>query len=84
LRLSPVFTLTALLTLAIGIGATTAIFSLINTVMLQTLPVNDPGSLYRIGTGDDCCIEGGPQDHWGMFSYAFYQQIEKNTRSSNS
>ena len=47
--------------------------------MLQTLPVNDPGSLYRIGTGDDCCIEGGPQDHWGMFSYAFYQQIEKNT-----
>ena len=79
MRLSPVFTLTALLTLAIGIGATTAIFSLINTVMLQTLPVNDPGSLYRIGTGDDCCIEGGPQDHWGMFSYAFYQQIETDT-----
>jgi hypothetical protein len=38
-----------------------------------------PGNLYRIGTGEDCCIEGGPQHHWGMFSYAFYQQIEKNT-----
>ena len=50
MRLSPVFTLTAMLTLAIGIGATTAIFSLINTVMLQSLPVDDPGSLYRIGT----------------------------------
>jgi predicted permease len=79
MRLSPVFTLTAMLTLAIGIGATTAIFSLINTVMLQSLPVNDPGSLYRIGTGGDCCIEGGPQEHWGMFSYAFYQQMSKNT-----
>ena len=79
MRLSPVFTLTALLTLAIGIGATTAIFSLINTVMLQTLPVGNPSSLYRIGSGADCCIEGGPQEHWGMFSYAFYQQLQKNT-----
>ena len=79
MRLSPVFTLTALLTLAIGIGATTAIFSLINTVMLQTLPVSDPGTLYRVGSGSDCCIEGGPQEHWGMFSYAFYQQLQKNT-----
>jgi hypothetical protein len=45
MRQSPVFTLTAMLTLALGIGATTAIFSLINTVMLKSLPVVDPGSL---------------------------------------
>ena len=51
MRLSPVFTLTAMLTLALGIGATTAIFSLINTVMLKSLPVADPASLYRIGDG---------------------------------
>ena len=72
MRQSPVFTLTAMLTLALGIGATTAIFSLINTVMLKSLPVVDPASLYRIGEGRDCCVEGSPQDNWGMFSYPFY------------
>ncbi len=79
MRLSPVFTLTAMLTLALGIGATTAIFSLINTVMLKSLPVVDPNSLYRIGDGMDCCVEGGPQDNWSMFSYSFYQVMQKNT-----
>ena len=79
MRLSPVFTLTALLTLALGIGATTAIFSLIDTVMLKSLPVADPASLYRIGEGHDCCVEGYVQDNWGMFSYPFYQQMQKNT-----
>ena len=66
MRLSPVFTLTAMLTLALGIGATTAIFSLIDTVMLKSLPVVDPASLYRIGDGQDCCVEGSPQDNWGI------------------
>src|SRR5580698_8087109 len=61
MRLSPVFTLTAMLTLALGIGATTAIFSLIHSVMLKSLPVADPSSLYRIGDGNDCCIQGAPQ-----------------------
>ncbi len=79
MRLSPVFTLTAMLTLALGIGATTAIFSLINAVMLKSLPVVDPSSLYRIGEGHDCCVEGSPQDNWGMFSYPFYEVMQKNT-----
>jgi predicted permease len=76
MRQSPVFTLTAMLTLALGIGATTAIFSLINTVMLKSLPVVDPTSLYRIGEGQDCCVEGSPQDNWGMFSYPFYLRMK--------
>src|ERR1700678_667928 len=79
LRLSPVFALTAMLTLALGIGATTAIFSLIHSVMLKSLPVVDPSSLYRIGDGRDCCIEGSPQDNWGMFSYPFYLRMKENT-----
>jgi hypothetical protein len=54
MRLTPVFTLTAMLTLALGIGATTAIFSLIDSVMLKSLPVADPASLYRVGEGNDC------------------------------
>ncbi|HEX3471820.1 MAG TPA: ABC transporter permease [Silvibacterium sp.] len=76
---SPLFTLTAILTLALGIGATTAIFSLIHTVMLKSLPVVDPSSLYRIGDGQDCCVEGSPQDNWGMFSYPFYERMKENT-----
>jgi predicted permease len=79
MRLSPIFTLTAMLTLALGIGATTAIFSLIHTVMLKSLPVVDPSSLYRIGDGNDCCVEGSPQDNWGMFAYPFYQRLKKVT-----
>lgn len=79
MRLSPVFTLTAMLTLALGIGATTAIFSLIHTVMLKSLPGVDPARLYRIGDGQDCCIEGSPQENWGMFSYPFYQRMKENT-----
>jgi predicted permease len=84
MRLSPVFTLTAMLTLALGIGATTAIFSLINTVMLKSLPVVDPASLYRIGTGDDCCIEGSTQDNWGFFAYDFYRQMQQNAPEFSS
>ncbi len=74
-RHSPVFTLTAVLTLALGIGGTTAIFSLMHDVMLRSLPVSEPGSLYRIGSGNDCCVEGGPQDNWGLYSYALFERL---------
>jgi len=78
-RLSPVFTAAAILTLALGIGGTTAIFTLIHAVMLRSLPVADPGRLYRVGSGDECCVEGGPQDQWGMFPYSLYEQLKKAT-----
>jgi predicted permease len=78
-RLSPVFTAAAVLTLALGIGGTTAIFTLIHAVMLRSLPVSDPGKLYRVGEGDDCCVEGGPQDIWGMFSFPLYQRLKAET-----
>jgi len=78
-RQSPVFTVAAVFTLALGIGGTTAIFTLINAVMLRSLPVADPAQLYRIGEGDDCCVEGGPQDHWGMFSFPLYERLKEAT-----
>jgi predicted permease len=78
-RLSPVFTAAAVLTLALGIGGTTAIFTLIHAVMLRSLPVSDPGKLYRVGEGDDCCVEGGPQDQWGMFSFSLYERLKTET-----
>src|SRR5262245_51996713 len=74
-RRLPVFTAAAVLTLSVGIGGTTAIFTLINTVMLRSLPVSNPASLYRIGDGNDCCVEGGPQDRWGMFSFPLYERL---------
>jgi len=76
-RLAPMFTVAAILTLALGIGGTTAIFSLIHTVMMRSLPVSDPASLYRVGEGDDCCVEGGPQDTWGMVSFPLYERLKK-------
>src|SRR4051794_17164767 len=75
-RLSPVFTTAAVLTLALGIGGTTAIFTLIHAVMLRSLPVSDPSRLYRVGDGDDCCVEGGPQDRWGMYSFPLYERLK--------
>ena len=79
IRLAPLFTITVVLTLGLGIGATTAIFSLIYTVMLKSLPVPDPGSLYRIGTGKICCYSNDPQGEWGIFSYDFYQRLRRST-----
>jgi len=74
-RLAPAFTIAAVLTLAIGIGGTTAIFTLIDAVMLTSLPVKDPSRLYRIGTGDDCCVSGGTQDQWGFYSYPLFKLL---------
>ena len=73
---SKVFTVAAVLTLALGIGGTTAIFTLIHAVMLKSLPVANPVSLWRIGDGDNCCVQGGPQDRWGMFSYPLFERLK--------
>src|SRR2546430_3594935 len=75
-RLSPVFTASAVLTLSLGIGGTTAIFTLIHAVMLRSLPVADPERLYRIGEGDNCCVQGGPQDRWGLFSFPLFERLK--------
>src|ERR1039458_2881726 len=75
-RLSPVFTATAILTLALGIGGTTAIFTLIHAVMIRSLPVSDPATLYRVGDGDECCVDSGTQDRWGMFSFPLYERLK--------
>ena len=78
-RLSPAFTVAAVLTLALGIGGTTAIFTLVHEIMLRSLPVGDPARLYRIGDGDDCCVEGGPQDRWGLFSFPLFERLKRES-----
>jgi predicted permease len=74
-----VFTATAVNTLALGIGGSTAIFTLMHAVMLKSLPVSDPDRLYRIGDGDNCCVQGGPQDRWGFFSFPLFERLRAET-----
>jgi hypothetical protein len=65
--------------MALGIGGTTAIFTMIHAIMLRSLPVSDPALLFRIGDRDDCCVEGGPQDRWGMYSFPLYERLKAAT-----
>jgi predicted permease len=76
---APVFTATVVLTLALGIGATTAIFTLVHAVLLNSLPVANPSELYRVGDVENCCVNGGLQDNWSLFSYDKYKTFRDNT-----
>jgi len=77
-RKVPGFTATAVLTLSLGIGATTAIFTLVHAVLLKSLPVVNPEELWRIGDTENCCINGGMQDSWSLFSYDQYRLFRDN------
>ena len=82
LKKFPGFTATVVLTVALGIGANTAIFTLVHAVLLSSLPVADPATLYRIGDRDDCCVNGGFMNDDGdfdIFSYDLYRQFRDNT-----
>jgi predicted permease len=79
LRRSPGFTATAILTLALGIGATTAIFTLVYQVILRSIPVQQPSQLYKVGRNLDCCVSGGLQDDWANFSYDLYESLRNQT-----
>ena len=77
---APGFTATAVLTLALGIGATTAIFTLVHAVLLKSLPVAKPSELYRVGNIENCCVNGGLQENWSLFSYDKYKTFRDGTR----
>ena len=88
LRQSPAFTLTAILTLALGVGATTAIFTLVQQVMLRSLPVGRPEQLWRIGDAVRCCYADGyaqgdgnglSQNDWNLFSWEAYRLFRTGT-----
>jgi len=83
LRKAPGFTTTAVITLALGIGATTSIFTLVHQVMLKSLPVTRPEELWRIGDKDRCCNWGGytqgEDGNFSLFSWEAYKMFRSHT-----
>ena len=70
----PGFTVTAVLSLALGIGANTALFTLINTVTWRMLPVRDPEHLLVLGQQDTTSLSNG-------FTYQQYQAMRDHNDS---
>src|SRR5580692_11005894 len=83
LKKAPGFTTTAVITLALGIGATTAIFTLVHQVMLKSLPVTKPDELWRIGDKIRCCNWGGytqgNDGDFALFSWEAYKMFRDHT-----
>ncbi|HLV86154.1 MAG TPA: ABC transporter permease [Candidatus Sulfotelmatobacter sp.] len=79
---SPGFAATVILTVSLGIGANTAIFTLVHAILLRSLPVSNPATLYRLGDLDDCCVNGGyinDDGDFDLFSYDLYREFQNNT-----
>ena len=73
---TPAITVVALISLALGIGANTAIFSFLDAVLLRSLPVREPQRLVKLGDED----WNGITDSFGcafIFSYPFYRQLQQ-------
>ncbi|MFT4113209.1 permease prefix domain 1-containing protein, partial [Silvibacterium sp.] len=83
IRRAPGFAAIVVLTLGLGIGANTAIFTLVHAILLRSLPVSDPARLVRVGDGvGDCCFTNGlenPDGSVDIFSYGFYRHLRETT-----
>ena len=81
LRRSPGFTLLAVLSLALGIGANTAIFSLVYQVALRSLPVRDPEALFSLATDDYSFGTTRRDNNQSVFSYPMYEALREHNEA---
>ena len=81
LRKSSGFSAVVVLTLTLGIGANTAVFTLLNAVMLESLPVPNPTQLYRLGDNNNCCSMTGTQSDGSfvLYSHPLYEDLRDHT-----
>ena len=80
LHRSPALTLVAVLSLALGIGANTAIFSLLDAILLRNLPVAAPQELVLFGKGMWVgSTDGMPHKSWQLFSYPWYREFAQKS-----
>lgn len=80
LRRSPAFTTVAALTLALGIGANTAIFSLINALILSSLPVAHPNELVVVGDPSQAHSQSMGTPRVDLFSYPLYRELRDHNK----
>src|SRR5204863_2891380 len=82
LRMAPAFTIATVLTLALGIGTTTSIFTLVHAVLLKSLPVANPSELYRMGREPRCCYVAGysQEKEFSLVSYDLYTYLRDHTK----
>ena len=77
MKKSPGFAIVVILTLALGIGANTAVFTLVYGILMRSLPVADPSHLVRIGDRDTCCYFNSFESQDGDFDLFSYDAIEQ-------
>ncbi|HUG98741.1 MAG TPA: ABC transporter permease, partial [Gammaproteobacteria bacterium] len=75
----PGFAGAAVLTLALGLGANIAIFSLVHGLLIRALPVDRPDELYRLGDTNNCCVNSGLQGSYSLFASRLFEHLRDAT-----
>jgi predicted permease len=78
LRRQPALSAVIVLTLALGLGANTAVFALVDALLLRSLPVERPEELYRLGDTNNCCVNGGLQGRFSLYSTLLFEHLRAN------
>jgi putative ABC transport system permease protein len=84
LRTNPAFTIVAILSLALGIGANTSIFQLIDAVRLRTIPVKNPEELATVRIADRSWTSGNFDGYYPELTYPIWQQIRQRQQAFSS